>query len=281
MSMVFREIRRTGRETRRPQPVIRLLFTALMLAACSSVTEYRPVVNRYGALNVTARTTGATAGTARANATLIFFDALTVAVPNSALQQSDQCIISLVDTTSIISQGEKKLAVAPSLAVSGVSVPLVFSDTLKRYATSTANPFTYKAGDQLQVTIPGDADLFPTAALAVKLAEPVIPGAVTAPSTGQAMAVTWNGTNDPTASVVMALRYANPSTSPVANEQVYCVLKDDGVHEFSPVALTNFYNSPAARRTLTITRWRTNESQPDSRTLLHLATSFDTTIVLR
>ncbi|MEN9508355.1 MAG: hypothetical protein RLZZ621_918 [Gemmatimonadota bacterium] len=254
-----------------------LWIATAVLAACQDATGYTPTVNRYAALNMVGRTAGNGEGQARITA--IFFDALTLSVPNSALQQSDQCTLAAVDTLTLVTRGEKKLLTTPTLAIGGVPATLIYRDSLARYEP-TESTVRYRAGDLAQFTIPADA-AFPGGSLSVKLAEPVLPGKITVPTVGQSMNVTWNGTNDPTAAIILSLRYANPVSSPYANEQVYCALRDDGVHDFTPVALTNFYNSPPALRSLTITRWRTSEALPDARSLLHLASSFDTTVAIR
>lgn len=268
--------RRVSSAFRRTSGTLAILAAATT-TACTNASEYAPTVNRYAALNMVARSAGS--GEAQARVTAIFFDALTLAVPNSALQQTDQCTLAAVDTTQLTTRGEKKLVTTPTLSVAGTSTPLLYRDSLARYEP-TASTLRYRAGDLAQFTVTPDA-AFPGASLSVKLAEPVMPGPITVPSAGQSMVVTWNGTNDPTAAIILSLRYANPVSSPFANEQVYCAVRDDGVHEFTPVALTNFYNSPPTLRTLTITRWRTNEALPDARSLLHLASSYDTTVAIR
>lgn len=271
----MQEVRAAG--VRRRVGIGALLLTATVAAACTNAMDNAPTVNRYAALNLVGRSAGSGEGQARVTA--IFFEALALAVPNSALQQSDQCTIATVDTTTLVTRGDKKLATLPTLVVGGTPAVLGFRDTLARYEPTVAT-VRYRAGDLAQFTVPADA-AFPGASLSVKMAEPILPGPITVPSVGQSMNVTWNGTNDPTAAIILSLRYANPATSPYANEQVFCALRDDGVHDFTPVALTNFYISPPALRSLTITRWRTNEALPDARSLLHLASSFDTTIAIR
>jgi hypothetical protein len=97
---------------------------------------------------------------------------------------------------------------------------------------------------------------------------------------GQPFTVTWNGTNDPTAAIILAIKYANPANATYANEQIYCALRDDGSHTIAAAGLVGFLGSPANRRSVTLTRWRTVEAQPAARTLLHVASSVDTTVVV-
>jgi hypothetical protein len=127
------------------------------------------------------------------------------------------------------------------------------------------------------VSIPG-GERFPASNVTVKLAEPIIPGAVAIPAAGQPLVVTWNATNDATTAVRLSLRYANPASSTFANEQVFCSLRDDGRTEIPANALASFLASPNARRSLTLTRFRTNEARPGPNALLHIATTVDTTV---
>jgi hypothetical protein len=114
----------------------------------------------------------------------------------------------------------------------------------------------------------------------VKLAEPLIPGAITVPTTTAPMVFTWNAPepSDTTSAIILSLRYANPATSPYANEQIYCALNDDGTHQLPTSALAAFLASPNDKRSLVMTRWRTREQAVDGRTILHIATSVDTTL---
>lgn len=246
------------------------------LTACSKLTESDVTPNRYGSVSVRAR--NAAGGRATANATAIFFEAYTAAVPNSALQQPDQCVFNGVDTTTVITKGVKRAGTALTLGVSGGTVILPYDDLYFRYANAEASPFSYASGDVAQVTIPGDPAVYPASSISVKLAEPLIPGAITVPTGTTPMVFTWNATNDTTSAIILSLRYANPATSTYANEQIYCALKDDGTHQISTSSLAAFIASPNDKRSLVMTRWRTRESLVDSRTILHIATSVDTTV---
>lgn len=255
-----------------------MVLLAASVAGCSSLTENNlPTINRYGAVNITGRTTSATQ--ARATATVIFFEALSVAAPSSTLQQSDDCVFSAVDTVTSETQGQNRAGTTIGFTAGATALQLAYSDALRRYATPVGEPFTYSVGEQAQITIPGATDVFPAQTISVKLAEPIVPGVLPEPVSGQPYTVTWNGTNDPTAAIILSVRYANPSTATFANEQIYCALRDDGSHTLTPAAMAAFVTSPRARRSVVLTRWRTNELQPDARTLLHVATSVDTTVV--
>lgn len=249
---------------------------ALAASACTSLTDVNPSPNRYGAVSIRAR--NAPNGRASAMATAIIFEAFTAAVPNSALQQTDQCVYAAVDTATASTKGVKRAGDQVSLSVGGTVVSLPYDDLNFRYATPATAPFSYGAGDIVQATIPGNADVYPAASIGVRLAEPLIPGVIAVPTGTAPMVFTWNASNDSTAAIILSLRYANPTTSTIANEQIYCSLRDDGAHQLPTTALAAFLASPNDKRALQLTRWRTRESLIDSRTILHIATSVDTSL---
>jgi len=251
-----------------------LLFSAA--TACTKLTAADPTLNRYGAVSIVAR--GASATRATANATVIFFDAFSAAVPNSALQQGDQCAFAAVDTTTTLTKGLKKAGTNVSLSVGGTNLTLPYEEGLFRYANLMEAPFSYNAGDLAVATIPGAADAYPASTISVRLAEPIVPGAVTVPAAGVVLPVTWNAGGDSTAAVILSLRYANPSNSSYGNEQIYCTLKDDGRFEIPASALGPFLAAPNSTRSLRLTRWRTREALLDAKTILHIASAVDSTV---
>ena len=158
-----------------------------------------------------------------------------------------------------------------------------YDSVLIRYATPTSPSLSYAAGDAVQVTIPGDAAVYPGGSISVRLAEPLVPGVITVPTGTTPMNFSWNTplAGDTTSAIILSLRYANPATNGVANEQIYCALKDDGVHALPTSALSAFLASPNDKRSLVMTRWRTREVSLDNRTILHIATSIDTTLTFK
>lgn len=254
-----------------------LLFVVPVLSACTKLTESTPVLNRYGAVNITAKPTSTTR--ASANATVIFFQSYSASVPNSATQQSDQCTFATVDTTTTVTQGVGKAGDAVAFTIGATSLSLPYDLLLFRYANPTTAPITYASGDLVQVVIPGATDVFPASSISVRLAEPMIPGAIALPASGLPLSVTWNAASDTTSAIILSLRYANPSTSAYGNEQIFCALRDDGKYDIPASALTAFLASPNNRRSLQLTRWRTNQLLIDAHTLLHIATSVDSTVV--
>lgn len=250
----------------------------LLVSACSSFTGTDRDPNRYASLSVSAKSTGPT--TATANATLIFFDAVNVQVPNSALSQTDQCIVSTLNTVDDAVTGERRIGDAISLGVGRGTVSLGFNSSRQRYENPASAPIAYTTGDSATITIPSSS-FFPAATLGIRLADPMIPSEVTLPAAATDWIIRWNGNDDGVSSVQLQLVYANPATLTVANEQLYCVLRDDGSTTLPSAALAPFLASPNAVRALRLVRWRTNELRLDERTLLHVASTIDTLITFR
>lgn len=266
-------------DPRRHQTVVRLILAGLgaaTLAGCTALDNTEPTTNRYASFSIRAKNSANSRATA--NATAIIFEAYTAAVPNSALQRNDQCVYAPVDTATAIVKGVKKAGSPATLVIGGTTVTMPYDDLYFRYANAENTPFSYSRGDVAIASIPGDAAVYPAASISVPLAEPIIPGVITVPTGTEAMSFTWNGAIDSTSAVILSLRYANPATSTYANEQIYCSLNDDGSHLLPTTALSAFLVSPNSKRSLQLTRWRTRESFPDARTILHIASSVDTTL---
>jgi hypothetical protein len=257
-----------------------LLFAAaaVALGACNDLTEYESSTTRYGAVNIRGKGTSATA--AQASATVVFVDAITAAVPNSALQEKDVCAYGFYEQQPEV-RGQQRAGASVGLTVGTNALTLPYEDANLRYATPAAQPFSYSAGDVAQATIPGLANVFPASSISLKLAEPILPGDITTPAPGSPFVITWNGTNDATTAVLLSLRYAQGSAANSPIEQIYCSLRDDGRHELVSNTLNAFLTSPVSSRTLSLTRFRTNETLLNDSTLLFIGSSIDTVIVLR
>lgn len=266
-------------DTRRHRTAARFLFATIAVAAltaCGSLDQTAPTTNRYASFSIRAK--NSPNGRATAVATAIIFEAYTAGVPNSSLNRTDNCVYSAVDTSTAIVKGVKKAGNTATLGIAGTTVPLPYDDLYFRYATPENVTFSYNRGDVVQASIPGDPNVYPAATISVPLAEAIIPGTIKIPTGTEPMQFTWNGPTDSTSAIILSLRYANPATSTYANEQIYCALNDDGQYQLSSANLTAFLASPNSKRSLTLTRWRTREAFPDSRTILHIASSVDTTL---
>ncbi len=254
---------------------MRGLGASVVLGACAGSTDNQQTTQKYGAVNFVAKRTGT--GQASASATFVAFEGVGLQVPNSSAQQNDQCVYANVDTTAVSARGDRSAGDAISIVVAGVTRTLPYSTNDLRYATPVGAPINYAAGDVAQVTVPGNGTSFPAVSGSVKLAEPLELGPVTTPTSGANLTLTWNGTNDATAAVILQMKYPNPVGSSYANEQIYCALRDDGSVNI-PGGLLNPFLLASSKRSLTLVRWRTNLVTSNGANL-HLTSSTDTTVI--
>lgn len=252
------------------------VLSAAVLTACSSITENTTTLTNYGAVTITGK--NAPAGRASATINAVFFQGISATAPNSALQQGDQCAYALIDSTTGNATGSLKVGESLALTFAGSTVAMPFSTAFSRYEPATGTALSYAAGDAATLNVPGLAGTFPAAAITVKLAEPIIPGPFVVPANGSPLDVTWNATNDPSAAIILSVRYGATATSTVQNEQIYCALKDDGAFQVPASGLGAFLASPSALRSATLIRWRTQEARPDSTSLLHIVSTVDTIV---
>ena len=258
------------------RPRIAVLLSVVALTACSNVTEIDTKLTNYGAVTITGK--NASAGRATATINAVFFQGLAATAPNSSLQQGDQCAYAVIDSTAGGATGSLKVGESLALSVAGTSIAMPFSTAFSRYEPPTGTLLSYGAGDAATVTVPGVAGAFPAAAISVKLAEPILPGRLVIPAAGLPLDVTWNATNDPSAAIILSVRYGATPTSTVQNEQIYCALKDDGAFQVPASGLAALLASPSALRSATLIRWRTQEVRPDSSSLLHIVSTVDTIV---
>ena len=258
------------------------LFAAVVLAplaSCLNVADNSNNLYQYGAITV--RALGGGAAQVSASTSGVFFSALSASIPDSRVVQNS-CAFSAVDTTTPASKGDLRAGAAVTLLTgagsSKTTTTLAFNSTNVSYVGSSG--FTYKTADSATVAVPGDAAGFPASSVTVRLAEPIIPADITVPLANDPMVVRWN-VGDSTSAIILSIKYANPINSTYANEQVLCSLRDDGAEDIAATALGPFLLSPAAKRSVKITRWRTNAVQPGTRSLLHIVSTVDSTAKLK
>lgn len=260
--------------------VILATVVLIPLASCLRVGAGESNLSRFGAVTISASTGGP--GVARAAASAIFFEAFTASVPDSRYP-SNACRVSAVDTTTRTARGDLKagaqLGLSYGLGANTTSATLAFNEARMSYGASGL--VSYSAGDSIMVSVPGDASGFPASNIKLLLAEPLVAEDVVTPALGTPMEVRWNASSDQTGAFIIAVRYANPATSTYANEQVVCSVADTGNADISSNILEPFLNSPAALRSVHLTRWRTQSVQVNDRSLLHIVSSIDTAATLK
>ena len=252
------------------------MFVAV--GGCSDLSSDPPPIRHWGTAVIEGTTTAE--NTVAATARALFFDAATAAVTNStAAAQTDACGTFGVDTSTVETVGKNQAGESLALKIGEQTIPMNWVPVSFWYASPTATPFTYTSGQSVALTVPGNGDVYPAGTVSVVLAEPLIVPSVTV-QTNQPLDITWNGSSTTSSAVLLNLIYASPGSG-YGNRQVICELKDDGAAVIPTSLLADFYTSPPVYRKLTLTRFRTNQVDIDSRTLLHINSSVSTTATLQ
>ncbi|HYW30766.1 MAG TPA: hypothetical protein VE869_04600 [Gemmatimonas sp.] len=250
-----------------------------LVTACSTLTDTSSQIGRYAAVSIAARSSSADAATG--TATVIVFDAYTAIVPNSTLERRETCRFLSFEGTTPDMRGQQRAGDAVGFQVGARNLSLEYDAVRMRYALPSAGTFAYAKGDVATITIPGAAGGYPASNISVKLAEPVVPGVIAVPAPGEPFSVRWNAVSDPTSLVIISLRYGTGGAGSALSEQLYCTATDDGLFEIQASSLFNFQSSPVATRSLSITRFRSNQSLIDPRTLIFVGSTADSVIALR
>ena len=254
-----------------------LLLTPM--ASCLNVVDNNNNLYLFGAITVR----GLGGGVAQSAATTsgVFFSALAANVPDSRGVQNS-CAFSAVDTVTRAEQGDLRAGAALALLTGAGSnkstISLPYNSINSNYVG--ASGFTYKSGDSATISVPGESGGFIASTVSVRLAEPIVPEDITVPLANSPMTVRWNP-GDSTSAIILSIKYANPINSTYANEQVLCSLRDDGLEDIAATALGPFLQSPANKRSIKITRWRTQVAQPNLRSILHIVSTVDSMAKLK
>lgn len=256
-----------------------VLGASLILSACSDLDSSPPVERRYGSLVIEGTNASQTEVSATAMA-IFFTTTATTAVPSSSESQNDACIPTTVDTTAFEVIGSDRAGEELTLQIGAEPIPMEWHATGFRYQTPPTAPFTYTSGTSAQISVPGNGEVFPAGNVSVLLAEPIFAPDVTVSST-ENMVVTWNASSNPTSAVLLSLRYADPANAGYGNMQIVCQLKDDGSMVIPLSGLTDVLASPPMHRSLTLSRYRTNEVNLDDVTLLHINSQVLTEVTLK
>lgn len=260
----------------------RLLAAALGvvgLAACENLSSDPPPIRRWGSIGIEGTTSSAT--TVDASVMAIFFDAPQAAITNStAAAANDACRLFGLDADTVDLEGTNQAGETLALTVGQQTIPMTWKPFFFRYESDEQTPFTYSSGQSATINIPGNGDVYPAGSISVQLAEPLIVPDVTMSAT-QPMTITWNATNSSSSAVLLNLLYASPGSTGSANMLLSCELKDDGNLQIPQNLLTDFMASPTVHRKLVMTRFRTNQVDLDSRTLLHINSAVVTDVTLK
>lgn len=248
------------------------------LGACNGVGD--PIgKDRFGAITIAATGSGAASFTALPTA--VFFTGLSSSVPTSKVA-SDQCGTFNYRPESY-TPGD--LSAGPALEVRVGSTVRSMTEPAgipRLYTLSSPNFFQYTPGDSVRVAIPGAGGGFPASQIALRLAEPIRLGPIPVLNVNDPLTVTWDKNGDENSGVIISIRWASgQSTVAGPDQQVLCVVRDNGAYTVAGSLLGNFYASEPTQRVLNVLRWRTNSSRIDTRTTLYIVSSLDTTTTLR
>lgn len=262
---------------RRVAAVLLSVSAAALVTGCLSPDGFENN-NRYG--SITIESTGAESGRVLATAVASFFRGNELELPTSVIS-SDNCgTFNFV--TEAFTPGNLAAGAEVQLRVGSTSYVMAESPQVPRlYVLSGQQSFSYAAGDSVRVTVPGVTGGFPAAQIALRLAEPVALGPVTAGEINQDLPVSWTSTGDANSSVIISLRYTTSQTTTVPNVQVLCIVRDNGGYAIPAAQLGNYYASNPASRELNVLRWRTNTVDVDERTALYIVSTADTTVALQ
>jgi hypothetical protein len=237
------------------------LGCALVLAVASACRESSGVRNpqqlNYAVLN--ADVSRSQSGALTIHPAAFFFRAQPLNLPTSS-DPSDGCQVEPVAPEGtrlpeFISAGD---SVAFSVA-GGATVYLKPEvDPLSKITsyTSPLGDIGITPGAQVTLTVPGVANGFPAASISVRTAEPFdMQGIPSDLQPGQSVNLTWTPGVQNTASKIEFIMQYQSQTGLGFDEQVYCLLNDDGEHSIPPSILTGFRTSGVKR--VSATRFRT------------------------
>jgi hypothetical protein len=138
-------------------------------------------------------------------------------------------------------------------------------------ATTAGTPFT--PGDSITLIIPGDLAGYPRASFIARTDEPYTFGAVTLPTLGSALPLTWSAADDLNSAMLVMLRYSSTNNGAL-DTQIFCDFVDDGTASV-PAALASLW-AASTTRTFFTQRLRTIVAQPvGSNVYFNLISTFD------
>lgn len=172
-----------------------------------------------------------------------------------------------------MSVGEEISMVTPS----GIH-PLVQANAVGYlfYEAEAATGIVLIPGDTVQAQIPGNGTDYPPVNITVRTAESFTHDAVPVPvEVDENIDLVWTAAPEPGSLMSFSLRYVSPgSTTGLLNQQVFCGLADDGAHTIHSSLLAGWRNAQNGLRELKVTRLRYSDVTVDTRTMLHLISTF-------
>jgi hypothetical protein len=201
----------------------------LCTAACKDTLELDD--QQFGFVDIITAT-GPSAGLYRTQPTGTFFQAFNATGILNTTVTPDSCRVEVYTATVNPGSPPAFLDAGPqvTLAFPATNIVLTPAPTSLVANYQPAGPSVFNPGDSVTVTVPGATPGFPAFTLKTKTAESFTFTAPTVPATGQDLQLTWTpAASAPGSAMIFSLRYAGNGSSTL-NEQVFCVLQDDGSH---------------------------------------------------
>jgi hypothetical protein len=156
--------------------------------------------------------------------------------------------------------------------------PLVLDDAtgFLFYEAEAATGIVFTPGDTVEAQIPGNGTDYPAVNITVRTAESFTHDDVPVPEAADAnIDLVWTAAPEPGSIMSFSLRYVTPgSTTGLVNQQVFCGLADDGAYTIHSSLLGGWRNAQNNLRELKVTRLRHSAVTVDTRTMLHLVSTF-------
>lgn len=230
---------------------------AVLVAGCNLSTDNtgsRPI----GVIQMVA--SGDSASGFTTSPTVAFLNNINLILPNSQ-SAPDSCVDSLFTQQESVPplvgniSGGTAVTAQSDLATATLPAALVGGGTIYRLADGDS-PLRYTPGQPIVFTIPGDPNGFPTMTFSAVTAKPFALGPIETDPTSE-LPLTWGPVQDPVnAALVISLQYSSSPSSPEADRQIYCAVKDDGTFNVPSNLAEKWKNSSAAARAVTAYRWR-------------------------
>lgn len=147
-----------------------------------------------------------------------------------------------------------------------------FGLILYRSELDAGIPFT--PGDTFTVTVPGGPG-FPAATARVRTADPFLVRPVVVPEQGEPVILDWDASPAPGSIMLVALRYADATSTGAPNRQVFCAFNDDGTGSIPFFVASNWANASSGSRQTVFSRARVQEVQVSGKVRFTVTSTFD------
>jgi hypothetical protein len=187
----------------------------------------------------------------------IFLRTQLLSLPTSRLS-ADRCLFASYPNPPGSTQGRilgAGASVTVSTATSSKQLFPVVDATGETYRLSESDRFPFHPGEEVTITVPGEAGGFSGGTISVLTARGFTMGPIDpSPPPNEGLDLTWSPAGDDGTKMLISLQYSNDSEVVDPNRQIFCELLDDGAAEV-PVPSEWRTATPGSRR-FEAARWR-------------------------